>query len=196
MKIRKGVNRTVIIFPRLKLAFKFPAFFRILNLPIKKIAIRILKSTINENYKEYKFYQKTKFSFLQPTYFSLFGLVNIQLAGKSIHADHNYVYYQAMYILLNNLDLQTYMKIVGKFNTHNFANRNFCDADDNVRLVDYSNGSCDKNFQTNLMIYGPLIFENFDVTWIYYDELKHSKLLKKKWLEYKKSTTKKTHSNE
>jgi len=42
---------------------------------------------ILDNWREYRFYRKSKHLFLQPTIFSLFGLINIQKRGDVVQCD-------------------------------------------------------------------------------------------------------------
>ncbi len=106
MITKKGRYRFVVISPLLGLAFKFPILhplkaFRLawrlvqqkdykylwimITWPINSPDIRgygdLMFGAIWVNWSEFMFFWKTRHPFLQPTYFSFFGLLNIQKAG-------------------------------------------------------------------------------------------------------------------
>ncbi len=102
MKVVKGQSRLVIIFPMLGIAVKFPRVYvtqglRTLHHQVSRGRFQRawkrgmhLPGSIRGpffqgvviNWHEFRFYRNTRHTFLQPTYFSLFGFVNIQRAGK------------------------------------------------------------------------------------------------------------------
>lgn len=104
MQIKKGQDRIVFVFPSLRIVIKLPIihvflafcpeFFRVAK--EKGVALEYLKRHLTyrleilggfwglllrgliANWSEFCFYRKTRNPFLQPTYFSLFGFLNIQ----------------------------------------------------------------------------------------------------------------------
>jgi hypothetical protein len=102
MKIRYGDYRYVLVFQNF--VVKFPRIYllnaiknvwiqikrRQLRWYLKKFkygssfsVLRMLFKGILDNWQECLFYKKTHYGFLMPTYYSFFGLVNIQARGQS-----------------------------------------------------------------------------------------------------------------
>lgn len=91
-KVFFGSQRCVIVFPSFGFVFKFPSFHKarwVWYYFGKKPALYVLQTFlsqawyfaihgIKQNYRERDFWKKTKNPFLVPTYFSFFGLINIQ----------------------------------------------------------------------------------------------------------------------
>ncbi len=109
---------------------------------------------IKPNIQEYKFYKKTKNIFAIPTYFSLFGLINIQKRGQEINFwDSKDVW---DYINLNSqnehqpwCDHHTLSEIA-----------NFCINENNqLQIVDYGN----KALEPFLILNGEKLFKNFKI---------------------------------
>lgn len=110
---------------------------------------RLLLRGLFDNLMEYYFYLTNNSQFLAPTYFSFFGLLNIQKAGSSIKTDHLNFKRQMRY--LTNWDCEN--------DGHTFANtNNFCIINCKLVIVDY--GSI--KTQQVLKNYGNIIAENFD----------------------------------
>ncbi|MES3004839.1 MAG: hypothetical protein V4690_01850 [Patescibacteria group bacterium] len=99
MRLVWGTTRIVLIIPVIGIVLKLPVleiarvskvFFRnLFRGKFRSISIEMheywgfLFSGIIANWSEYRFYQRTRHTFLQPTYFSLFGLFNIQKLGNA-----------------------------------------------------------------------------------------------------------------
>lgn len=154
MQTRKGRDRIVFIFPLVRVAVKFPIFhfFEATKLffyrpkkggrwkYLKRYVFRQLGSNfgvkgllfrgVSANWVEFLFYLKTKNSFLQPTYFSLFGLLNIQRCGEPCQLQEINLWCQ-----LNEL---TNGKVYD--DSHHFRNpHNFCFHKHRFRILDYGN---------------------------------------------------------
>ena len=86
MKIRKGGYRIAILFPTAKLTIKIPRIYfkEAFKQRTWKARAHYLFWGILLNWWEFVFYLKTRHSFLQPTFLSLFGLLNIQRYGDKI----------------------------------------------------------------------------------------------------------------
>ena len=174
MKIKKGHHRFVFIFPSLGIAIKLP-FIRLwclvknvlhLSARMKWRSLWIemsspvgydfgLKSLlfhgIANNWTEFMFFQKTRNVFLQPTYFSFFGLLNIQKASDP--CELNYV----------DLWCQLYELTDGKVfvDRHHFENPdNFGFTNGKLRILDYGN----KKTHGVITEFGTKISESFDLT--------------------------------
>lgn len=187
MEIRTGETRIVVLLPLLGLAIKFPkihpfkafGLFRQLmkrdnrwellrkywKFPPRAVGAfkYLLTRGILCNWQEFKFYSQTRNPLLHPTYFSLFGLLNIQAIGQPCG--------------LKDVDLwcQLYELTEGKVfeDSHCFANpRNFCLSSGKLKITDYgSEGS-----QNVILAYGQKIYDLFDSSYCWEKEkLKHSK---------------------
>jgi hypothetical protein len=90
----KGTYKYVFSFPKFGFVIKFPiirvkecvsayrrGFLHLGGIKYYHTFIWYIFRGINENWNEFKFYRKHKSSWLLPTYFSLFGLINIQKYG-------------------------------------------------------------------------------------------------------------------
>jgi len=192
VQIRKGKDRIVFVFPLLRIAVKFPIihffiavkpFFRCdtkgkkweylkkyLTWPLEAYGgfRGLLFRGISANWNEFWFYWKTRNSFLQPTYFSLFGLLNIQRCDEPCQ--------------LQEVDLwcQLYELTSGKVfgDSHHFANpRNFCFCDRKLRMLDYGSGRS----HGVITQYGIKIVELFNPAYCWEEE-------KKKLQEKREST--------
>lgn len=168
MKTKKGQTRIVIIlgglvikFPRIDIYY----FFKTLHYWFKKgeilknirtttydkveVKYYLLKGITN-NWSEFLFYQKTKHPFLMPTFFSLFGLLNIQKAGPILQMDGRPFF--------NAID-----KIINKGSWkggHTFSNpENFCWTNNHLKIVDYG----DTQVQSVIKKHGHKIYEDFDL---------------------------------
>jgi len=146
MHIKKGKGRLVIVLPLLDVVIKIPLIQGI-NFLIgvwkafvgKTYTERLLKiDTENvyfrgvlENWREFTFWNHTQNPFLQPTYFSFFGLLNIQKFGKPHDIKDTDLLYQIQY----------YTKWFCWEHIHSFENpSNYClDDEGKIRIVDYGN---------------------------------------------------------
>jgi len=173
MEIKKGKNRIAVLFPSIKIAIKIPKIhlFKAIRLllhytlkdrknfknyfswPIEFMAIASLRSlllkAIYQNWNEYYFHKKTGNPLLQPTYFSLFGFLNIQKYGKPCDFPESELFWQLLFLTDKNANEDL----------HHFGERNnFCFQDGKLRMVDY--GSC----KTRAIItkHGKRIFESFN----------------------------------
>jgi len=80
------------------------------------------------NWLEYLFWKRTKNPFLKPTYFSLFGLLNIQKYGKLCELEYIDFWFQLRELTKENV----------YDNPHHFSNpKNFTLENGKLQLVDY-----------------------------------------------------------
>lgn len=164
-------TRCVIVAPAIGLVFKFPRFriFKASQVFSRRISVRevlrrqLFKFSVDmdgeakywllrgwmDNLREARFYRRTHHTFLKPTFFSLFGLCNIQRSGHPC--------------LLEQRDLcvQLYQLTSGEIRTdfHHFAEpRNFCLDAGRLTLVDYGSP------KTQIIVekWGKTIAEKFD----------------------------------
>lgn len=192
MNINKGKDRVVFVFPLLRVAVKFPIihffaavkpFFRrdtkgkwdylkkYLTWPLETYSgfRGLLFRGLSANWNEFWFYQKTRNSFLQPTYFSFFGLLNVQRYDTPCQ--------------LQSVDLwcQLYELTSGKVfdDSHHFENpRNFCFCNGTLRMLDYGS----RRTHSVITQYGTKIVELFNPAYCWEEE-------KKKLREKRESTT-------
>ena len=84
------------------------------------------------NWSEFVFYLfHPNIKILMPTYFSLFGLINIQRRGMIIKKTDRYIFYQIYKISGHDPDIN---KDVHLFGEH----RNFCSENGRLKIVDYA----------------------------------------------------------
>ena len=160
MQIKKGNDRFVVLIPCLGIAVKFP-YIRICNtleilfqnaepklwgvlktyceLPMFASGVRgfkrMLFNGLVANWCEFWFYQTTRHPFLQPTYFSFFGLFNIQRLGVASKIKKDDLWRKLMALTNGN--------IIDDF--HHFDNpENFCSKDGRLRILDYGDPICRK----------------------------------------------------
>jgi hypothetical protein len=108
---------------------------------------------IMANLQERRFYRKTKNLFVMPTYFSFFGLFNIQKRGQRIDFwDDNDVWF---YLCKNS---QNQHQIFCDAHTF-FDINNFCLDDGFLKIVDYGN----RHIEPFLEINGENLFKNFKI---------------------------------
>lgn len=119
-----------------------------------KARLRRLLLGMKSNWAEYIFYWKHRLPILMPTYFSLFGLLNIQLAGQetgfSSEVDLS-LYQQISKICESDIEIHNDIHVFGCID-------NFCRSGDRLIIVDYA-GSKTQNI---LQKWGDRIFEKFD----------------------------------
>ncbi|OHA19471.1 MAG: hypothetical protein A2836_02295 [Candidatus Taylorbacteria bacterium RIFCSPHIGHO2_01_FULL_45_63] len=104
---------------------------------------------ILDNWREYRFYKNTKHQFLQPTFFSLLGLINFQKRGELIQCD-----YVKFWRCIHNATDRGAMS-----DSHHFSEtRNFC-LNSGVKILDYGSP------RTQLIIkkFGVKIMEDLDL---------------------------------
>ncbi len=159
MPIKRGTTRLVICLPKMGLVIKLPLikpfkFFRNVISAIRlgrkggeiikwlKWAVWLgkdndvagnirytLLSGIYQNWQEYRLWRKTLSPFLEPTYFSLLGFINIQKYGEQLTGVSEGVLWSQM--------LELSEKAVWS-NGHHFANpENFSFSDGIIKMVDY-----------------------------------------------------------
>lgn len=172
MKFKKGKDRLVSIFPALGIAIKFPIirFLAVIRASCRQIrngdwkllrkswsfsvkSQRGLKGVLLRgllaNWREYRFYQRTKNPFLQPTYFSFYGLVNVQQVGEPCLIRDQDLWRQLLDLTMNEVWADA----------HHFSNpENFCFYKGKLRMHDYGSSAC----QTVIERYGEKIFYEFD----------------------------------
>ena len=112
---------------------------------------RCLLAGLINNWQEFRFYKKSKLLILMPTYFSFFGLFNIQKAGQPIS--------------IKSVDLwcQLYDLTNGKVfeDSHTLANpTNFCIERGRLKIIDYG-----EKVNAVLIEYGDKIFNEFDFSY-------------------------------
>lgn len=168
MQIKKGKDRIVFIFPTIWVVIKFPYRFawgirsflyalrkkRLkkewqLSLHLPYGSKRFLLKGIMDNWREFRFYRKTRHPFLQPTYLSVFGLLNIQRLGQPCGVEPTDLWCQ-----LDELTQGAVFK-----DSHHFDNPdNFCFQDGSLRIIDYGG----PHVQEVISEFGMKIMEDFD----------------------------------
>lgn len=102
------------------------------------------------NWNEYLFYRRTHNHFVQPTYFSLFGLINIQKYGEMCTTEDG----DELVAFWDELRALTANEVYA--DPHHFQNPlNYCMHDTHVRMTDYGN----KKVQKVLEVYGDMLAE-------------------------------------
>lgn len=165
MKVEKGKTRVVIIaggiavkFPRFSPRYALKSFLYYFERGTKPI-LHFLKWRMKKlflegvicNFREFLFYRRCKIPILSPTYFSLFGLINFQKAGKSLEMEPVDFWLQVV-------------KLAGKElgdDCHTFSEPdNFVVIKGKPRIVDYATPETQKI----LKLYGDKIFNKLDLT--------------------------------
>ncbi len=102
------------------------------------------------NWREWRFYQTTRHPFLQPTYCSVLGLLNVQKYGEPCAVDYHPLWVQLLDITQGDV----------WDDNHHFSNPdNFCVSDGTLRMVDYGSS----RGQVVILVHGHAILENFDL---------------------------------
>ncbi len=149
MNFKHGRNRLVLLFPLVVIVIKFPKIFlrdaiksfwysvkrrdfinliKELTLPIEADEIKFsLFQGISENLREFKC---SGFLF-QKTYFSLFGLLNIQKYGKPVSETVD------VWHILYSIATEEQKDLLMKDIHHLSQNNNFCIDDGILKLCDY-----------------------------------------------------------
>lgn len=113
---------------------------------------RYLFKGIVNNWREFRFYGKTRHPFLQPTCFSVFGLLNIQRAGKVCILKPHDLWCQ-LYEITGGATIK---------DIHHFGNPdNFCFQNGNLNILDYGG----LKTQEIIKEHGEKIIEQFDPTY-------------------------------
>lgn len=175
MQIKKGQDRFVFVFPSLKIVVKLPIIHFVIAFYPELLRVAFGKSIrtglkyskgyflmrrpspfwralfkgLHDNWGEFHFYQKTKNVFLQPTYFSFFGFLNIQLYGE-LYPDKDEDIWRKLCVITND-DVMN--------NPHHFRKScNFCLHNGRLRILDYG----DVKTQEIISRCGVKIFNEFD----------------------------------
>ncbi len=145
MHFKKGYTRFVLVIPTLRIAFKFPNLRRPFH-------------GITNNWLEFYFYLKTKHLFLQPTFFSFFGICNIQLYGEPCCMEQGN-FWEQLYGMTSCFpkDLGSALSRDGH---HWEFQSNFCKAGEKLRIVDYGS----KATQKLILEFGEKIYQNFSIS--------------------------------
>lgn len=184
MKIKKGTSRVVLVIPNLGIAIKIPrvqllvVFRGTARLCLKRdwqmlridwsmsathsagFRGRLLKGLL-DNRSEFAFYRRTHDPFLLPTFFSLFGLFNIQLYGEECGVTRVNLWTQ----LCGLTDRDVWA------DSHAFDwPPNFCRRDGKLLILDYAS----KGAQEVIEKWGSTIVSRFDFTWDWEKEKQRS----------------------
>jgi hypothetical protein len=171
MQIKRGNDRLVVLLPALCLAIKFPRIywrnfwgtfvecgfsaswwykelFKWSAVVTDGTMKHWLFRGIMNNWLEFIFYWQTKHEFLVPTYFSFFGLCNIQKLGISPKIEERDFYVQMVIITQDEA------------HGHHFCNpANFSYKDGKLQMLDYG----DHRVQKVVVAFGKLIQDQFDI---------------------------------
>jgi len=180
MMIKKGENRIVLILPAFNLVLKFPRADFKAALNWIKWAIfnpkhwrhylggtvyhpgpkRYLFKGLVDNWKEYRFYRRTKHPFLQPTYCSFFGLCNVQRYGQPVNQDK-------LSFWVNLQDISDYEVT---HDGHHFSNPdNFCLENDQFKILDYA----EPRTQKVILKVGLTLQRDYNQNYTYTEEKSH-----------------------
>jgi hypothetical protein len=176
MDFKKGNDRQVVLLPALGLAIKFPRiylgdfFIRLFYVGLslkfwkKEIFVRTAQGQdgtmkhwlfrgIMNNWLEFCYYVRTRQTFLVPTYFSFFGLINFQQFSESCLMDDQEFWDQL--VALTDREIARDEDV----DMHHFSNPgNFSCQGNKWRIIDYG----DVGVQATLAKYGQKILSNFD----------------------------------
>jgi hypothetical protein len=116
---------------------------------------QLLFKGMYENRSEYVFYSQYKSNFLLPTYFSFFGLFNIQKIGKKFEFKNEKEKYLSFWRQMLNVTSREATK-----DGHHFSNpKNFCEENGKLKIMDYGSPYT----QEVLEKYGEKIYKEFDL---------------------------------
>lgn len=180
MPIKRGTSRLVICLPKMGLVIKLPKPKPIVFLLNVKSAIGLgwktgemkkwlkwaawlgddndvagnvrytLLNGIYQNWQEYRLWRRTRSAFLEPTHFSLLGLVNVQKYGDQLTEISEGALWSQM--------LKLSERAVWS-NGHHFANpENFSFRDGSIRMLDYGGRGVAEVVEK----YGQAIADQFD----------------------------------
>lgn len=171
IRIVEFVVSTVMVFsPRINVSFsgRWEQFFLLLRIPTNdSFALgprTLLFGGIVANWREFGLYLKTRNIFLLPTYFSFFGLFNIQRYGYPCRISK--IGFMLQLVQLTDRAISC--------DLHHFANpENFCFIDGKLKMVDYGSHLICEVVEK----YGETIVRDFDPTFDW-DEVKTKKSTK------------------
>lgn len=173
MEIKKGTKRIVVIIPIVRIVIKFPVVH--LREAIKGITYygrdkehlkwylfspvkqpggfkHLLFRGLVDNLGERRFYRKIKHPFLQPTFFSFFGLFNIQKIGRMLPESTDPKWFWGKMLELT--------QSAAKDDDHHFYNaENFCLEKGKLKTLDYGRPKT----QEIILKYGNAIMEGFSL---------------------------------
>ena len=164
MQVKTGSDRVVFLFPALGIAVKFPIIhfvvaWELLFGGLKKYGWKLIGGVLNllfrglaDNWMEVWFYVRTRNPFLQPTYFSLFGIFTVQRYGKPCP--------------FRDIDLKHQLEELtdGRAREdghHFFDSQNFTFSQGALRMIDYGN----KRARGVIADYGVRISKRFNPTY-------------------------------
>jgi hypothetical protein len=178
MEIAKGKSRTVFVFKKfvlkfarirlrdtiktLRYGYEMGRLIKYLNYSIDVYVSpkRTLFLGIRDNWQEFVFYVFNRSPFLAPTYFSLFGLLNVQKRGEKPKIK----------------DVDLWCQLCDMTNKavhvdgHSFSNsHNFCECDGHLMIVDYG----DPRIHGVLKKHGEKIYHDFDFSYVYAERIKN-----------------------
>jgi len=180
VQIRKGEKRIVFIFPKMHFAVKLPIIHLFLAIKfgyaktgrwnhLKKYLGYPMEAMggfkwflfrgLSSNWNEICFYLKTRNLFLQPTYFSFFGLLNIQRCDDPCELKSHDLWAQLRELTEGRVSEDE----------HHFDNPdNFCFRDKKLRMIDYGS----KRSHGVLLKYSEKIMGSFDPEYCWEDQKK------------------------
>lgn len=180
MPIKKGTSRLAICLPTVGLVVKLPlvrpwSFLKCLKgsvkYSIKGQSWKFLKNTlwlddehdklgnirytllsgIYQNWQEFLLWRRTHSPFLEPTYFSLLGLVNVQQYGEELGVSFEFETLWSQMLVLSEQAVLS--------NSHHFSNpANFSFRNGSIRMFDYGG----RGVREVVEKYGHALSENFD----------------------------------
>jgi len=179
MYIAQGHRRIVLVIPRLGIVLKFPIIrinvflsdglfvikrrnFRnfikwlFVYTPDQYFGARNrLFGGIVDNQREYWLSTYYPMQIIQPTYFSFFGLINIQKAGEPLDQTEatDFFSFLLQYVKDKHEDYRLLFSLGHHIEIVNFCTNN----DDSIRIVDYGN----PRLWWYLMLYGDQIIEDY-----------------------------------
>ena len=143
MLVKWGKNRFVLVFPAAGVALKFPIVHLLRAArqffsygfqdpypgEVTKSLTEHLVKGIGDNWREFRFYLQTRHPFCQPTYFSFFGLLNLQQAAHPCRLSA-----QDLWSEIHAVTAGEAFK-----DAHHFSNpQNFChDRSQRLKIIDY-----------------------------------------------------------
>jgi hypothetical protein len=174
MDIHVGESRVVITIPTLRIVIKFPIVHILsaskvlwpelrhprhlwrevsnFTTEVDSSLKRLLAKGLMDNWREFVFYLSSRHPLVQPTYFSMFGVFNIQLYGKPCGCERTLLWAQ-LYELTSGAVFA---------DGHHFANpNNFSLVLGRLRILDYGS----KRTQGVIREHGSTILEQFDPQW-------------------------------
>ena len=173
MITQHGSQRTVFVFPGLGVVIKIPisivgliSNYKFRRMPrqstrsfwwcVRGTGLDIYKA-VQVNWHEFTYYHQSRHPILQPTYFSFFGLLNIQRYGLPFVMQCSEDYQGEMYLQMMALTDDGMRDCGG--DPHHFRDPlNFGVEDGKLRIHDYG----DPKTQKVLDKFGDVIYEKYD----------------------------------